>query len=108
MGYGAGRDVLPIRSRQNLRDPLLQAKAQAMMAGISSARKIWTTTIVYIDSTKIIQLLHNPKSVPINCYYLVLDILEILQSFASCSVEKVGRTCISKAHDLAIQARKGQ
>ncbi|KAL2922264.1 putative cysteine desulfurase, partial [Bienertia sinuspersici] len=67
-----------------------------MLAGVSSAIKEWSTVTIWTDSARITQMLHNPE-----------NILNILNSFTACSVHKVSRACIKKAHDLAIQARKG-
>ncbi|KAL2929656.1 hypothetical protein RDABS01_035066 [Bienertia sinuspersici] len=85
----------------------LQAEAYAMLEGSASAAREWTTVTIWTDSARMIQMLHNPKSAPNNCYLLILDILDRLKAFTACSVQKVGRSYVRKAHDLAIQARQG-
>ncbi|KAL2929319.1 hypothetical protein RDABS01_034730 [Bienertia sinuspersici] len=85
----------------------LQAEAQAMLEGISSARMDWTTVEVWTDSERMIQMLHKPESAPTNCYFLILDILSVLKTFATCSIYKVCRSNVRRAHELATQARQG-
>ncbi|KAL2900397.1 hypothetical protein RDABS01_025479 [Bienertia sinuspersici] len=85
----------------------LQAEAYAMLEGSARAAREWSTVTIWTDSARLIQMLHNPKSAPNNCYLLILDILDRLKAFTACNVQKVGRPYVRKAHDLAIQARQG-
>ncbi|KAL2925089.1 putative potassium transport system protein kup 1 [Bienertia sinuspersici] len=83
----------------------LQAEAYALLEGSTKATNHWTTITIWTDSTKLIQLLHNPESAPSSCYLLILDILNLLKTFVACKILKVSRSCVKKAHDLTIQVR---
>ncbi|KAL2921638.1 hypothetical protein RDABS01_013129 [Bienertia sinuspersici] len=85
----------------------LQAEAQAMLEGISSARIEWLTVAIFTDFERMIQTLHKPESAPTNCYFLILDILFVLKTFTACSIYKVCRSNVRRAHELATQARQG-
>ncbi|KAL2897055.1 Protein RecA [Bienertia sinuspersici] len=86
-------------------DSPLQAEAHALLDGSGKATKHWSRIAVWTDSARLVQLLHNPNRAPASCYFLIMDILNILKTFSACKVYKVNRDRIKKAHDLAIQAR---
>ncbi|KAL2906272.1 Septin and tuftelin-interacting protein 1-like protein [Bienertia sinuspersici] len=85
----------------------LQAEAYALLEGSANATNHWSTVIIWTDSAKLTHLLHNPDGAPSSCYLLILEILNVLKTFAACRVFKVSRSCVKTAHDLAIQARSG-
>ncbi|KAL2923047.1 hypothetical protein RDABS01_014538 [Bienertia sinuspersici] len=84
----------------------LQAEAHALVDGSLKARNDWLQIEIWTDSIELIQLLHKPENAPSSCYFLIIDILNVLKSFSACRVYKVNRSCIRKAHVLATQARK--
>ncbi|KAL2925976.1 hypothetical protein RDABS01_020076 [Bienertia sinuspersici] len=84
----------------------LQAEAHSLLEGITAAKAEVDAVQISTDSKRLIQILRNPKSAPIDCVHILSDILCILKQFSFCCISKVHRLEVREAHNLAIQARR--
>ncbi|KAL2903953.1 hypothetical protein RDABS01_002663 [Bienertia sinuspersici] len=84
----------------------LQAEAHSLQMGITVAKAEVDVLQVSTDSERLIQMLGNPKSAPVDCAHILSEILCVLKQFSFCRVCKVSRSQVREAHNLAVQARR--
>ncbi|KAL2931717.1 Mediator of RNA polymerase II transcription subunit 12 [Bienertia sinuspersici] len=59
----------------------LQAEAQSLLAGITIAKVEVDVVQISTDSKRLIQILRNLKSAPVDCVHILSEILCVLKSF---------------------------
>ncbi|KAL2942576.1 Glycogen [starch] synthase [Bienertia sinuspersici] len=79
---GQGSRCIQERASKMYATSPFQAEAHALLEGSSNARNEWSQIVIWTDSTELTQLLHKPESAPSSCYFLIIDILNVLKSFS--------------------------
>ncbi|KAL2900406.1 Polyribonucleotide nucleotidyltransferase [Bienertia sinuspersici] len=84
----------------------VKAEAQSLQIGATIARAEVDVIQIFTDSERLIQMLGNPKSAPVEYVHILSDILCVLKRFSFCRICKVSRSHVKEAHNLAVQARR--
>ncbi|KAL2934353.1 hypothetical protein RDABS01_017472 [Bienertia sinuspersici] len=85
----------------------IQTECYAILKGIEAGVGIWSEVVVITDSAQAITMIKDPKKAPVECSSIIMDILAVAKSFHFLKILKCSRAGVSKAHNLAIEARKG-
>ncbi|XP_056685549.1 uncharacterized protein [Spinacia oleracea] len=85
----------------------LQAELSACLWGVRMAIcRGYSRILVYTDSSSVVALLSGTPSCPIQVFWLVCQLRELLQDLSRISIRKVPRAAVKPAHTLATSARR--
>ncbi|XP_021844939.1 uncharacterized protein [Spinacia oleracea] len=84
-----------------------QAEAKALLHAVSRVPLHIRELVIKTDSSMVIKAIKDRSSSEADIRPIISDAVSILVDYDYCKVIKVSRSCVIRAHNLAVAARKG-